>query len=118
MSSRLRKGLFASIAIITLLFTSVILSYSESINYVYDDLNRLIRIEYGSEQFIEYTYDEVGNRTQKTIGHGDSPTATLSQSPSSTVSGQAFTLTWGSTYADTCAIDKSFNGGAWEEVTG
>lgn len=40
---------------------------AESVNYTYDDLNRLTRAEYGNGTAISYSYDEVGNRTQKYI---------------------------------------------------
>ena len=43
--SRLRHTLLISMSIISLLFPSVIASYGETINYVYDELNRLIRVE-------------------------------------------------------------------------
>ena len=67
MPSKLRHGLLISITVIGLFFTSVITSYSETITYFYDDLNRLIRIEYGGGTVIEYTYDEVGNRLEEKI---------------------------------------------------
>ena len=54
-----------SITIIALLLTSFIASYAETITYVYDDLNRLIRIIYDTGMVIEYSYDEVGNRLQE-----------------------------------------------------
>src|SRR4051812_38369295 len=41
------------------------------------------------------------------------PTASISQSPSTTQSYDPFTLTWSSTNAASCAIDKSINGGSW-----
>lgn len=42
-------------------------SQAESMNYIYDDLNRLTRVELGDGTAIAYSYDEVGNRTQKYI---------------------------------------------------
>jgi YD repeat-containing protein len=42
-------------------------SFAESITNIYDDLNRLIRTEYGDGTALTYDYDEVGNRTQKYI---------------------------------------------------
>jgi YD repeat-containing protein len=65
MTLRLKSALLISIAIIALIFSSFVPSYSESITYTYDDLNRLIRIDYENGMTVEYTYDEVGNRTQK-----------------------------------------------------
>lgn len=39
-------------------------SFADAAIYVYDDLNRLIRIEDSTTNKVtEYTYDEVGNRT-------------------------------------------------------
>jgi YD repeat-containing protein len=35
--------------------------------YAYDNLNRLIRVEYDNGSIIEYQYDGSGNRTQKVI---------------------------------------------------
>lgn len=40
---------------------------AESVTYTYDDLNRLTKADYGNGTAISYTYDEVGNRTQKYI---------------------------------------------------
>jgi len=54
-------------AIISFIFISVITSLAGTINYSYDDLNRLERVEYEDGIVIEYFYDEVGNRTQKVI---------------------------------------------------
>lgn len=36
------------------------------VTYVYDDLNRLTRADYGSGDYTQYSYDEVGNRTALT----------------------------------------------------
>lgn len=48
-----------------ILFTSVASALAGSDQYFYDALNRLIRVESGNGAIIEYSYDEVGNRTQK-----------------------------------------------------
>ena len=68
MPSKMRYGLLISIAVIGLLFTSVPNSYAETINYIYDELNRLIRVEYGDGAKVVYTYDEMGNRSQVYVG--------------------------------------------------
>lgn len=39
-------------------------------DYTYDDLNRLLQVEYDDGTVIEYVYDEVGNRVQKVNGAG------------------------------------------------
>ena len=43
------------------------LIHAGSIDYDYDELNRLITIEKPDEYRIEYSYDPVGNRTAKVI---------------------------------------------------
>lgn len=50
-----------------LLFVSPFHSFSETIIYKYDDLNRLIRIEKPDGSAIDYDYDEVGNRMRKEV---------------------------------------------------
>jgi len=35
--------------------------------YTYDDLNRLWRVDFADGSFIEYMYDDVHNRRQKTV---------------------------------------------------
>ena len=86
MSSRLRHALFISIVFITLFLIPVITSHAETINYTYDELNRLIRVEYGDGTTIQYTYDKAGNRQQKTIIDDVPPTGTITIN-----SGAAFT---------------------------
>jgi len=57
------------ISIVLILLNCIVaeISAAESITNVYDDLNRLIRTEYGDGTALTYDYDEVGNRTQKYI---------------------------------------------------
>ncbi len=62
MSSRLRRGLIAAVAVIALMLVSVI-AYAGSVTYTYDSLNRLIKAEYEDGTVIQYTYDADGNRT-------------------------------------------------------
>ncbi len=57
-------------AIIFSFIQSVSSFAADTVKYVYDDLNRLIRIEdTTSSKVVEYQYDEVGNRTAK-ISYG------------------------------------------------
>ena len=56
-----------SVAFIMLYCIVTPISFAESITNVYDDLNRLIRTEYGDGTALTYDYDEVGNRTTKYI---------------------------------------------------
>jgi YD repeat-containing protein len=102
MPSRIRHGLLIGITVIGLFFTSVLTSYAETINYIYDELNRLVRVEYGNGTVIEYTYDKTGNRLEKTIQAPDTIPPVTTASPTGGIynSAQSVTLTcndgWGS----------------------
>jgi YD repeat-containing protein len=41
--------------------------YAGSVQYMYDSLNRLIRVEHSDGAVIEYTYDDAGNRTRVVV---------------------------------------------------
>ena len=44
------------------------LGHAKQVTHNYDDLNRLIKSDYGNGNVIEYTYDAAGNRTsQKSV---------------------------------------------------
>lgn len=62
MPSRIKHGLFVSIAIIGLFIASVATSYAETIIYEYDELNRLETVIYQDGRIIQFTYDGAGNR--------------------------------------------------------
>jgi YD repeat-containing protein len=101
MPSRIKHGLLISITAISLFFLSIPSSYSQSVNYVYDELNRLIRVEYGNEVVIEYEYDKAGNRLEKMSGMGADTTP-----PVGTVlinGGANYTNTVGVTLTLTCS---------------
>lgn len=93
MPSKIRHGLLISMTVVALLFASIILSYAETVNYFYDDLHRLIRVEYGSGVSIQYTYDQFGNRTQETIRDIGAPTTTASPPGGCYNAAQTVTLT-------------------------
>lgn len=78
MSSTLRDVLTMGILILALVFLPVISSHGQSANYIYDNLNRLIRVEYGDGTAIEYTYDGTGNRLTKVISETVPPVTTAS----------------------------------------
>jgi YD repeat-containing protein len=60
------------------------------VNYYYDDLNRLTRIDYG-DMVIDYTYDDVGNRLTEIMAYP--PITTASPSGGVYSSSQSVTLT-------------------------
>ena len=43
------------------------LGHVEQVTHSYDDLNRLIRTDYGNGNIIDYTYDAAGNRTSQKV---------------------------------------------------
>jgi len=56
--------------IIAFTLITAIPSFADTINYTYDDLNRVVRIEnLTNGNVTEFQYDAVGNRTQKTISN-------------------------------------------------
>jgi YD repeat-containing protein len=64
MPSKIRHGFLISLVFISLVVVSVSTSYADTTNYVYDELNRLIRVEYGDGRVYEYIYDRAGNRLE------------------------------------------------------
>jgi Chitobiase/beta-hexosaminidase C-terminal domain len=88
MSAGLRRISLIIVAMIALLSVPIFKSQGQSVNYYYDDLNRLIRIDYG-DTVIDYTYDDVGNREAERIAHPPITTA----SPSGGAYGTAQSVT-------------------------
>ena len=43
-----------------LIVLSIFSAFGETVNYIYDDLNRLRRVDFGNGAYIEYDYDEAG----------------------------------------------------------
>ena len=102
MPSKMRHGLLISFVVISLIVVSFNTSYAETVNYIYDELNRLKRVEYGDGTVIEYIYDKTGNRLEKTIQIPDTTPPVTTASPTGGIynSAQSVTLTcndgWGS----------------------
>ncbi len=57
--------LISFVVAVAFIFILLIPSFADTINHVYDDLNRLIRVEYADGTVTEYEYDEIGNRQVK-----------------------------------------------------
>jgi len=53
--------------LIILLLLTCNLNAQQTINYQYDDLRRLIRVDYGNGSVMNYTYDANGNRLTETV---------------------------------------------------
>ena len=52
---------------LALILAMTSLSHADQVNHSYDDLNRLIRSDYGNGNVIEYAYDAAGNRTSHKV---------------------------------------------------
>jgi PKD repeat protein len=65
MLSKLKHRALTVLTLIALIIIPIT-SFAETVNYVYDNLNRLRSIEYGNGTMIVYLYDEVGNRISAT----------------------------------------------------
>jgi YD repeat-containing protein len=48
-------------------------SFGGTVNYVYDNLNRVKQVRYADGTIIDYTYDELGNRLEEKV---TAPTST------------------------------------------
>lgn len=75
MASKIFTSYFLSLI---LFFCIQGISYAGTVNYTYDELNRLVRVEYSSGMTIEYTYDASGNRLTKEVTSTDSDNDGLS----------------------------------------
>ena len=69
------------IGIIFCLFLSIP-AFAATIQYTYDSLNRLTRVDYGGGAIIAYTYDSNGNRLTKTETSADTAPPSTTASPS------------------------------------
>ena len=77
----MRRRLFISFIVMTLFFASAFTSYAKTTNYIYDELNRLIRVEYEDGTIIEYIYDKAGNRLEERVQRADTTAPTTTASP-------------------------------------
>lgn len=97
----LKKKALIGLAIIASVLMPYHGSFAETINYTYDNMLRLIRAEYGDGTVIDYFYDNLGNRLQKTVTISGSPAnkppyAAKSPNPPNGATGviSSPTLTW------------------------
>jgi YD repeat-containing protein len=87
------NGLIISMTMIALLVATVNVSFAgTTTNYIYDELNRLIRVEYEDGSGVKYIYDKAGNWLQ-TETDITPPTTTASPGGGFYSTAQAVTLT-------------------------
>ena len=113
----IRQALFISIAVIGLVIGLAAISSAQSATYYYDALNRLIKVDYGDGNFVEYAYDQAGNRLY--VGALDTSPPVTTASPAGGTYNTPLTITLtcndrsGSGCNGTyCTIDD-FYAGAW-----
>ena len=75
----IRQALVIGIAVIGILIATVSISSAQSVTYTYDTLNRLIKVDYGDGNVVNYTYDQAGNRIY--VGAPDSSAPVTTASP-------------------------------------
>jgi YD repeat-containing protein len=64
-SEYLKHSALIYLSAFAFMLISVITLSAETINYTYDDMSRLIKVEHDDGTVIEYVYDNMGNRMQK-----------------------------------------------------
>jgi YD repeat-containing protein len=62
----IRSKVLIQLTILALILGPFVCYSAETINYTYDDMDRLIGVAYEDGTVVEYVYDNVGNRLQKT----------------------------------------------------
>lgn len=79
MSVGLKYKALIGLAVIVSILVTAVASFAGTINYTYDSLNRLTKVDYGNGTTIAYTYDAAGNRLTMT-----SSTSTVKPTPTPT----------------------------------
>ena len=64
---KIRKKYMIKTVYFVFLAIFILASSGSAIQYTYDNMNRLLRVEYDNGSAIEYYYDGAGNRTQRII---------------------------------------------------
>jgi YD repeat-containing protein len=95
MQRRLRYVLSVGITLIALMLAFVSISWAVTASYTYDEVNRLVLVEYGDGTAMEYSYDSAGNRTKVSALSPDAnPPVTTASPPGGTYNTyQSVTLT-------------------------
>jgi YD repeat-containing protein len=77
MRLKINKKVLICVTIFALVLLFNTSCFAENIIYVYDDLNRLWQEQHEDGTKIIYSYDEVGNRTWKTVGDTTPPNGSI-----------------------------------------
>jgi YD repeat-containing protein len=93
MTSRLHHSRLIGLAVITFLLAFSAVSYAQTATYMYDELNRLKRVEYSNGAVVEYRYDGAGNRLQVLSPDTTPPTTTATPVGGLYNANQSVTLT-------------------------
>ena len=86
---QLARSLFYIVLVFLVVFSFPSLAVSTVLNYTYDNMHRLIRVEYETETVIDRTYDALGNRLTETTSQSapvnDPPNVPDDPSPANAV---------------------------------
>jgi YD repeat-containing protein len=96
-------------------------AFADSVSYVYDSLNRLTSVTYGSSVTIAYTYDAAGNRsstTRRTAPGAPTAVSATAGNASITVNFGAPASNGNATITGYTAVCTSSNGGVSGSNTG
>lgn len=64
---------FSLLVLVLSLFLGISATHAAAVNYTYDNLYRLTKVDYGNGIVIEYTYDAAGNRASHKVSHQVAP---------------------------------------------
>ena len=81
------------LTVLAFLFAFSAASYAQTATYMYDELNRLKRVEYSNGAVVEYSYDGAGNRLQVLSPDTTPPTTTATPAGGLYSANQSVTLT-------------------------
>jgi hypothetical protein len=87
----IRHTLLVGVAVIGLMTGLAAISSAQTVIYTYDGLNRLIRVDYGNGNVVEYFYDQAGNRQY--AGPVDTTPPVTTASPPGAIYNAAQTVT-------------------------
>jgi|GEM_PF-5581594 YD repeat-containing protein len=95
---------------ILILFIAIITNtplLAATAQYTYDDLNRLIKVQYSDGAVIQYTYDAVGNRLTQQV---QAPSGSAAASPQAGAAGSASSSASNSTAVDPVQESLTYTG--------
>lgn len=109
MTLTLRHKILMVLAVVMILFKPDIGICSETVQYTYDELNRLKQATYGDGTVIIYNYDEIGNITNRNVTKPNMHTITVIQSTGGTITPGTTSVTYHGSAAFTISPDPGYH---------